>query len=53
MIEEMEKYALAIKGNVYVNSFQESILQTVDDVLKEDTSIYEDDSSTKNNTFFE
>jgi len=52
-LEEMEKYALAIKGNVYVNSFQESILQTVDDVLKEDTSIYEDDSSTKNNTFFE
>lgn len=53
-LEEMEKYALAIKSNVYVNSFKESILQTVDDVLKEEVTIFDDDSSSsENNTMFE
>ena len=53
-LEEMEKYALAIKSNVYVNSFKESILQTVDDMLKEEVTIFDDDSSSsENNTMFE
>lgn len=53
-LEEMEKYALAIKSNVYVNSFKESILQTVDDVLKEEVTIFDDGSNPSgNNTMFE
>ena len=37
----MEKYAIAIKTNVYVESFRESILQTVDAVTEKKVKIYD------------
>lgn len=43
--DELKKYALAIKENIYMESFRESILQSVDSVLKEDKKIYDDDDS--------
>ena len=52
-LEEMEKYALAIKNNVYVNSFRESILQTVDDAIKIETTIYDGGSTPNSGTIFE
>lgn len=39
--EELRKYALAIKDNIYVESFQESILQAVDEVIKPEQAIYD------------
>lgn len=46
--EEMEKYAIAIKSNMYVVSFRESILQEVDEILKSKADIYDtDENSTK------
>ena len=39
-IEELEKYCAAIKGNVYVTSFRETILQTVDESLKVREEMY-------------
>lgn len=39
--EELKKYALAIKDNIYVESFQESILQAVDEVIKPKQAIYD------------
>lgn len=41
-IEDMKKYASAIKKNIYVESFRESILQSIDEVLKEKKLMYED-----------
>lgn len=52
-LEEMEKYAIAIKSNTYVNSFRESILQVIDDTLKEKISVYENFSQKTNNVMFE
>ncbi|MCI6997028.1 MAG: DUF4670 domain-containing protein [Eubacterium sp.] len=42
-IESLEKYCLAIKNNSYVESFRESILQTIDEALKIRESMYEDE----------
>lgn len=39
--EELRKYALAIKDNIYVESFRESILQAVDEVIKPRQEIYD------------
>lgn len=39
-VDELERYAAAAKGNVYMESFRESILQSLDDVLKGEKSIY-------------
>lgn len=39
----MQKYAYAIDGNIYVDSFRESILQAIDVVLKEDKDVYDDE----------
>ena len=43
----MKQYASAIKTNTYIDSFRESILQTLDEVLKEKQSIYEEDDIEK------
>lgn len=39
-IAQLKKYALAIKDNIYVQSFKESILQVIDEVTKEKQVIY-------------
>lgn len=52
-LEEMEKYAIAIKGNTYVNSFRESILQAFDETLKEDVSVYGDTTQAGSSVMFE
>lgn len=41
--DELEKYCLAIKDNVYVESFRESILQVVDEAIKVKQTVYGDD----------
>lgn len=41
--EELERYCLAIKDNMYVESFRESILQEVDEVIKVKQPVYDDD----------
>lgn len=41
--EQLEKYCAAIKGNVYVESFRESILQVVDDIISVKEQIYSDE----------
>ena len=51
--EDMEKYAVAIKSNMYVKGFCESILQEVDKALKEEVTIYNDDEPEKKKVFFE
>lgn len=38
--ESLEKYCSAIKNNLYIDSFRESILQAVDVVVKEKQSVY-------------
>ena len=43
--EELRKYALAIKDNIYVESFRKSILQAVDEIIKPKRTIYGDESS--------
>lgn len=40
--EQLKKYALAIKDNIYVQSFKESILQVIDEVTKEKQVIYDE-----------
>ena len=40
-IEELEKYCAAIKDNVYVESFRETILQTVDESLRVREAMYD------------
>lgn len=52
-LEEMEKYAVAIKSNTYVSSFRESILQVIDDTLKEKVSVYGDSAPKNNKVVFE
>ena len=49
----MKKYALAIQKNIYVESFRESILQSIDEVLKEKKQVYEDESGTYDKKIFE
>lgn len=44
-IESMSKYAKAIKNNIYVDSFREIILQSIDETLKEKREIYSDEAS--------
>ncbi|MBP3885996.1 MAG: hypothetical protein J6D54_13805 [Olsenella sp.] len=45
----LERYAIAAKNNTYMESFRESILQALDDVLKVEKSIYGDDESAASN----
>lgn len=40
---DLEKYCLAIKDNMYVESFREFILQVVDETIKIRQSVYDDD----------
>lgn len=42
-VESLEKYCSAIKNNMYIDSFKESILQSVDVVVKEKQSVYGDE----------
>ena len=44
-IENLNKYATAIKSNIYVDSFRETILQIVDDVIQEKREIYDDNNN--------
>ena len=44
-IENLNKYATAIKSNIYVDSFRETILQIVDDVIQEKREIYDDNNT--------
>ena len=37
---DQKNYALAIKNNIYVESFKEAIYQSIDAVLKDDIEIY-------------
>lgn len=52
-IEELQKYAIAVKNNVYTESFKEAMLESLDEVLKVESTIYDDfkeaSSPTKNN----
>lgn len=41
-IEELYKYAVSVKNNVYTDSFQEAILESVDEVLKMKKIVYDD-----------
>lgn len=43
--EELRKYALAIKDNIYVESFRKSILHAVDEIIKPKRTIYGDEPS--------
>lgn len=42
-LSDLESYAMAAKTNMYMDTFRESILQSLDDVLKVEKSIYGDD----------
>lgn len=42
--DKLYPYAAAIKGNMYISSFKESILQVVDDVIHIKEKMYDDDS---------
>lgn len=44
-IEQLEKYCIAIKDNVYVESFRESILQVIDEAVKVKQSIYDEETA--------
>ncbi len=44
-IENLHKYATVIKSNIYVDSFRETILQIVDDVIQEKREIYDDNNN--------
>lgn len=48
-VEDLERYAIAIKNNVYAESFQESILESLDRILKVQTEAYEDTTTTNEN----
>ena len=41
-VSALEHYATAAKNNIYMESFRESVLQSLDDVLKVEKSIYGD-----------
>lgn len=49
--EELRKYALAIKDNIYVESFRKSVLQAVDEIIKLKRTIYGDEPSDEINVF--
>lgn len=49
--EELRKYALAIKDNIYVESFRKSILQAVNEIIKLKRTIYDDEPSDEINVF--
>lgn len=49
--ENLRKYALSIKDNIYVESFRESILQAVDEVIKPEQPIYDDEPLNRNDVF--
>lgn len=51
-VESMQKYATAIKSNIYVDSFRETILQAVDEVIKEEKNIYDEDESSSSSKKF-
>lgn len=52
-VESMQKYATAIKSNIYVDSFRETILQSVDEVIKVEKKVYEDEDVSSSNEYFE
>jgi len=43
--DKLYPYAVAIKGNMYISSFKESILQVVDEVIHIKEKMYDDDST--------
>lgn len=45
--EQLKKYALAIKDNIYVQSFKESILQVIDEIVKEKKTVYDGENIKK------
>lgn len=45
--EQLKKYALAIKDNIYAQSFRESILQVVDEITKEKKTVYDGENVKK------
>lgn len=51
--DQLEKYCLAIKDNVYAESFRESVLQVVDDEIKVKQSVYGDDDLPKKRIVFD
>lgn len=51
--EDLERYCLAIKDNMYVESFRESILQTVDEVIKVKQTVYDDEESPRKKMLFD
>ena len=51
--EELEKYCLAIKDNMYVDSFRESILQVVDEAIKVKQTVYDDDDAPRKKMVFD
>ena len=40
--DDLYKYAIAIKNNVYTESFRENILESLDAVLKVKPTVYDD-----------
>lgn len=44
-LPELETYAMAAKSNMYMETFRESILQTLDETLKVEKSIYGDEEA--------
>lgn len=52
-IESMQKYAKAIKNNIYVDSFREIILQSIDETLKEKREIYSNEATSSSRKFVE
>ena len=44
-LDKLEKYCMAIKDNVYVESFKESILQTIDEATKVKPAVYREEDS--------
>lgn len=51
--EELEKYCLAIKDNMYVESFRESILQVVDEAIKVKQIVYDEDDTPRKRMVFD
>ena len=50
---EMGKYARAVSGNRYAESFRESILQALDASLKDKTDVYDESSGSTTSSIFE
>ena len=51
--EELERFCLAIKDNMYVESFRESILQVVDEAIKVKQTVYDDDDAPRKKMVFD